>query len=75
MSFLDIAKSIKNRISQNKEIEKFYIINNTLGKNLILLVGKDMATEAMEFSLKKDYGNYIEDIYRTTKITEANYLF
>lgn len=75
MSFLDIANSIKNKISQNKEIEKFYIINNTLGKNLILLVGKDMATEAMESYLKGEYGNYIEDIYRTTKITETNYLF
>lgn len=75
MSFLDIAKSIKNKISQNKEIEKFYIINNTLGKNLILLVGKDMVTEAMESHLKEEYGNYIEDIYRTAKITETNYLF
>lgn len=75
MSFLDIANNIKNKISQNKEIEKFYIINNTLGKNLILLVGKDMATEAMESYLKGEYGNYIEDIYRTTKITETNYLF
>ncbi len=50
---------IKEYLEENTEIE-YRIINNTLGKNLILISGKN--TEAISKRLLNDYGKYIQEI-------------
>lgn len=51
--------AIKKCLEENTEIE-YRIINNTLGKNLILISGKN--TEAISKQLLEDYGKYIQEI-------------
>lgn len=75
MSFLDIANEIKKIIAVHKQIEEFFIINNTLGKNIILLIGDENVAETLKESLKLKYGDYIEEIYITKKEDENNYFF
>ena len=62
MSFLEIAKKIKSKIEEKKNID-FYIINNTLGRNIILLLGNKELCEETKRELETNYKNYIEDIY------------
>lgn len=62
MSFLEIVKEIKTKIEEKKNID-FYIINNTLGRNIILLLGNKELCEETKRELETNYKNYIEDIY------------
>lgn len=62
MSFLEIAKKIKSKIEEKKNVD-FYIINNTLGRNIILLLGNKELCEETKRELETNYKNYIEDIY------------
>lgn len=59
---------IKEYLEENTEIE-YRIINNTLGKNLILISGKN--TEAISKRLLKGYGKYIQEIIIEEKEEDA----
>lgn len=74
MNFLDIAKEIKQQLLNREEFQ-FYIVNNTLGKNLILLIGNENKAQELKTSLKQNYADFIEDIYIASSEDDSSYLF
>lgn len=61
MGFMNELNNINEYLSQKENI-KYRIINNTLGKNLILLDGDKIETESTRKDLLSNFKNYIQEI-------------
>lgn len=59
MKLTKVIIEIKNYLAKNKNIE-YRVINNTLGKNLILISGEN--SEEVSKKLENDYKKYIQEI-------------